>query len=444
MGIPAGWYQDLEDAARLRWWDGEAWTSATRGREALDGPPTGPSERLVTPVSEPPRAGDAPGDRPRPAPDSATPPDASHVTSAAAAAAAVRLAASTPAVTGSSASGSAPSEGRTTGADEAPQRAARTVRIDDRELGHLLDVVPEVPPHLLPVPAERRARARRTMRERQRGAPARPSSPREPAPSEVRGGDEAVPVPHVTLTPIVRSPRRARPSAPTKGRAARAPLGRRAALRRTFATGGAAALVVVLAVGFLLDDSPVEPPLASPDDGNAVVVDPFLDEIPAVPELGAPGADGGPDAEAEAARRVVVPLGGPCGTVEVMVDDGRDPASLRAWDAEDCDLAPVVLLPGQQRWIVVRASLNGSAATEASARASVERAGADGLLWSTYYASLNPDLWVVFDGPFSDRAEAEAAAREVGGGAYERVLSDAEGDRYCIAPGGCTGGVPRD
>jgi len=353
---------------------------------------------------------------------------------------------------------------------EPVRRAPRTVRIDDRELGHLLDVVPEVPPHLLPIPPERSTRTARPERRPLAGRTERPgrgeraeaqgsrragrfgrSAPErgddapamlvdERAPATTRNAHDDAVVPQVRLDPFAGSGRRRR------RKDARVPLGRRAALRRTVLTGGAIALVVVGAVGFLLDDGGSERDTVAAPSGadGAPAIDPLLDEIPVVPELGEPGADGGPEGEAETLRRVAVELGGPCGTVELEVPVDRDVTTLRAWDAEDCALAPVALGPGEQRWVVVRASLNGAAADEASARASAERAGADGLLWSSYYASLNPDLWVVFDGPFASRAEAEAAAVRIGGGSYARVLSDDEGDRFCIAPGGCTGAVPRD
>jgi hypothetical protein len=351
---------------------------------------------------------------------------------------------------------------------EPVRRAPRTVRIDDRELGHLLDVVPEVPPHLLPIPPERSARAARPERRTRAGRTERPGrgvraegdlragrfgrrtpeqsdgAPTVPiddrAPATPRTANDDATVPQVRLDPFAGSGRRRR------RHGARVPLGPRAALRRTVLTGGAVALVVVGAVGFLLDDGGSERDTVAAPSGvdGAQAIDPLLDEIPVVPELGEPGADGGPEGEAETLRRVAVELGGPCGMVELEVPVDRDATTLRAWDAEACTFAPVVLGPGEQRWVVVRASLNGAAADEASARASTERAGADGLLWSSYYASLNPDLWVVFDGPFASRDEAEAAAVRIGGGSYARVLSDDEGDRFCIAPGGCTGAVPRD
>ena len=79
--------------------------------------------------------------------------------------------------------------------------------------------------------------------------------------------------------------------------------------------------------------------------------------------------------------------------------------------------------------------------TAEEARERADGAGRD-LLWSSHYPSLNPDLWVLFDGPFDDEDAATDAADAIGGGSYPRVLSDDDGDRYCIADDGCVGGTP--
>jgi hypothetical protein len=90
--------------------------------------------------------------------------------------------------------------------------------------------------------------------------------------------------------------------------------------------------------------------------------------------------------------------------------------------------------------VVVVQSLSGDDFTEAEALERVDTIG-DGqqLLWSSHYPSLNPDLWVVIEGPFDGEAAAAARADEVGGGAYPRELSDDEDDRYCVAADGCMG-----
>ncbi len=107
---------------------------------------------------------------------------------------------------------------------------------------------------------------------------------------------------------------------------------------------------------------------------------------------------------------------------------------IRPWEfPAQCPTAPVNLLGLDERWIVVVASLNGAdfRYEEALSRA----AGVDlhgQVLWSSHYPSLNPDLWVVYDGPFPTRAGASDAASRRGGASYPRVLSDDAGDRYCL------------
>jgi hypothetical protein len=134
----------------------------------------------------------------------------------------------------------------------------------------------------------------------------------------------------------------------------------------------------------------------------------------------------------------VVQLDGEC-TAEVPASVSVD--ALRAWDLDECEFAPVA--PGPDgRWIVVLTSLNGSDFGAADARERAREINRPGqVLWSSHYASLNPDLWVVYDGPYPDEASADAAAPS---GSYARVLSDDASDRYCMAADGCAGERARD
>jgi hypothetical protein len=104
----------------------------------------------------------------------------------------------------------------------------------------------------------------------------------------------------------------------------------------------------------------------------------------------------------------------------------------RPWHFDECTSAPVELADsGDQRWIVVLASLPRNEYDEGSARERADELGFEQqVLYSSHYPSLNPDLWVVYDGPFADEDEARTAAAEHGGGAYPRVLADEGGDRY--------------
>ena len=71
----AGWYDDPEDATRLRYWDGAAWTDAFQPRPATPPPP--PPAGMAPPGSPPPgpapgpAAGPAAGPAPGPAGDAA-------------------------------------------------------------------------------------------------------------------------------------------------------------------------------------------------------------------------------------------------------------------------------------------------------------------------------------------------------------------------------------
>ncbi|MFA9445561.1 hypothetical protein [Egicoccus sp. AB-alg6-2] len=128
------------------------------------------------------------------------------------------------------------------------------------------------------------------------------------------------------------------------------------------------------------------------------------------------------------------------GRCEVEVEPAEQDDELRPWHFDACEHAPIPLTGSQKRWIVVVASLWGEDFTEREARARVEATGGGAqLLWSSHYPSLNPDLWVVAEGPFDDEDAAQRAADRIGGGAYARELSDDEGDRYCIAADGCVG-----
>ncbi len=124
-------------------------------------------------------------------------------------------------------------------------------------------------------------------------------------------------------------------------------------------------------------------------------------------------------------------------TVEVEAEDVDDP---RPWHFDECTSAPIELTAGDERWVVVIASLSDEGYDEVAARERAAEEGfEDNLLWSSHYPSLNPGLWVVFDGPFGDQQEARSAAAEIGGGSYPRVLSDDDDDRYCVAADGCVG-----
>jgi hypothetical protein len=159
------------------------------------------------------------------------------------------------------------------------------------------------------------------------------------------------------------------------------------------------------------------------------------------PDEGA--ADGPPEDDQDAAPADTeatleeIDLDGQCtAVIDVSTDD---PALARAWD-HDCTYAPVELADDETRWIVVVASLNGGDFTGEEA---LDRASQEGLagqvLWSSHYPSLNPDLWVVYDGPFESESAASSASSRFAGGAYPRELADDPSRRYCLASDGCTG-----
>ena len=147
-------------------------------------------------------------------------------------------------------------------------------------------------------------------------------------------------------------------------------------------------------------------------------------------------AQGADDATSGTGERIEVSVDGRC-TAEV--DSVEEAASIKAWELDGCASAPVALDDADERWIAVVASFSAGM-DESEARERADNMGFD-LLWSSHYPSLNPQLWVVFDGPFDDEAAATQAADRIGDGAYPRVMSDNDDDRYCIADDGCIGGT---
>jgi hypothetical protein len=119
---------------------------------------------------------------------------------------------------------------------------------------------------------------------------------------------------------------------------------------------------------------------------------------------------------------VVLDLDGRC-EVEVEAADEDDPRVHQAWRHPECVLAPLDPTHPDERWIVILSSFAGEQAARDEAEARAARGGHEPkLLWSSHYPSLRPDLWVVYEGPFRDRATATATADELGPGAYPRYL----------------------
>lgn len=146
----------------------------------------------------------------------------------------------------------------------------------------------------------------------------------------------------------------------------------------------------------------------------------------------AAGTSGGAGrTELEATR--TVDLDGAC-TAEVDANVPVD--SVQAWQLSECEWAPID--PDHDgRWILVVSSLNGGDFGAADAEQRAREYGLHGqVLWSSHYASLNPDLWVIYEGPFSSESAANRAAAP---GSYPRLLSDDPDDRYCLAADGCVG-----
>lgn len=145
----------------------------------------------------------------------------------------------------------------------------------------------------------------------------------------------------------------------------------------------------------------------------------------------------GADGDWADGERITVDFDDVC---RVEVDrDRAEAGNLRPWDA-GCASAPIQLERGESRWIVVVSSLNGVDFDQAAAiERSQDRGLSSEVLWSSHYPSLNPGLWVVFDGPFIDEQAANATAAARDDGSYARVVSDDNDDRYCNAADGCRG-----
>jgi hypothetical protein len=182
---------------------------------------------------------------------------------------------------------------------------------------------------------------------------------------------------------------------------------------------------------------------AADTDGDAIRLDSASDTEDAnggadSAASGAGGAGSDDSTDAEPAQRTVN-LDGQC---VVTVDDhvlaSGDP--IYAWDFPECRWAHIALAPGEERWIVVYTSLNGEEfeAGDALERAAENRVPGN-VLWSSHYPSLNPGVWVIFEGPYMTEDAAKAATRRVGGRAYPRILSEDVGDRYCVGSDNCVG-----
>lgn len=182
--------------------------------------------------------------------------------------------------------------------------------------------------------------------------------------------------------------------------------------------------------------------VAVDDEGAGAQADGAEDGEEATDGDGEPTEEGTASADTEASDETaddtveagerVVDFDGKC-EVELDPEQASGDAVLRPWQFEECRRAPIDLSSGEERWIVVIASIDG----ESTEQQALDRADGYGLLWSSHYPSLNPGWWVIFDGPFSSEEDAVDAAEAAEGGAYPRVLTDDEGDRYCIAEDGC-------
>jgi hypothetical protein len=168
------------------------------------------------------------------------------------------------------------------------------------------------------------------------------------------------------------------------------------------------------------DDDQVAPTDESDgEDGEDAPTDEPTDAPTDEPD-GEDPADAEAEEDGEPEGTVVLDLDGRC-EVEVDAADEDDPRVHQPWRHPECVLAPLDPTHPDERWIVILSSFSGEQAARAEAEA--RAAGSEPkLLWSSHYPSLRPDLWVVYEGPFRDRATAIATADELGPGAYPRYL----------------------
>jgi hypothetical protein len=189
---------------------------------------------------------------------------------------------------------------------------------------------------------------------------------------------------------------------------------------------------------------PDEPTAASADEGarsRGLADEGLADESALSRGLEAPadedppeGAPGGEGQDGEPPGTVLVDLDGRC-EVEIDAAERDDPRMQQAWRHPECVLAPLDPTRPDERWIVIVSSFTGEQAARQEAAARDGSSGQEpNLLWSSHYPSLRPDLWVVFEGPFRDRATAAATAEELGSGAYLRRLA-AHPPRDDVPPG---------
>lgn len=148
------------------------------------------------------------------------------------------------------------------------------------------------------------------------------------------------------------------------------------------------------------------------------------DDADTAPDGDADGADDGTDADERGE-----------GADDDAEDADADDEDADAEDADDeddedtpgpspDDHEPLDPSRGDERFIVVVASYASGPSAQRDAEAWAEREGHEPqLLWSSHYPALQPDLWVVFEGPYPDRDAARAAADRLGGGAYLRDLA---------------------
>lgn len=124
---------------------------------------------------------------------------------------------------------------------------------------------------------------------------------------------------------------------------------------------------------------------------------------------------------------------------ETRTSGEQDPTDASTGGTRD---APIDVSGGPV-WISVASSLNAqdfgrADAVERHDTISGSTTEPSGVLLSDRYPSLNPNLWVVYLGPFVSEERAADACAGLSP-CYPRILSDDADDRYCMAADGCVG-----